>query len=512
MSQRLRTPHRLNLETIVCEKYMARLLENELKIRSNPESLVPRSRERNLKVSCLSPYNKSKTSGKTTSILQSQKNMQSPKSSMEYSDDSALVKVTVKASNPRHRSRSRIADQEPWGQILKHEKSNQKLSLFSSFDPLRTLHFLIKELEFQLHRFITEGSNDTISQIFQDVQEALKRVPPEVASIINLQHSAEMIEKLKFSEKETQTIYRNAENDSFKIEYEENIKKLKIKYEQMENLCSKIKEEKYDLEKQLEMETESIVSLKKKIKDLEENNDTILTSRLKNLEKEKEKLESEIECLTVNYDTRYSSLSRDLTLQIDEIKNAKLLTEQENMKLKQQIRIMNIEKEKYLTVLAARDRQISEIRGEMTNLQEAVNEQLKELQKNALKTFSSTPSSTEKIPNEEMKKENIGDWSVSNSRSYHNQLQKRFSDNSNLSFRDLPSGDIRNIENLVEAEKIEEKANNFSHRKQQDYNDLLENIDSHTSIRTLFNEVKRTALSISAAPSYELSKDKYSKQ
>lgn len=35
--------------------------------------------------------------------------------------------------------------EEPWGQLLK--KSSKEQSTFSNFDPLRTLHFLIKELE-----------------------------------------------------------------------------------------------------------------------------------------------------------------------------------------------------------------------------------------------------------------------------------------------------------------------------------------------------------------------------
>lgn len=38
-----------------------------------------------------------------------------------------------------------VGKRESWGQMLKHPKEQQ--STFNKFDPLRTLHFLIKELE-----------------------------------------------------------------------------------------------------------------------------------------------------------------------------------------------------------------------------------------------------------------------------------------------------------------------------------------------------------------------------
>lgn len=273
MSQRIRTPDVLNFETLICEKYMARLLENELKIRANPPSSNPKSRERNLKLSCVSPANKLKTFSKTNS--QSPKRCRSPKGLLEYSDDAALVKVTVKATNHRQRSRSRVIDQEPWGQILKLEKSNERLSIFNQFDPLRTLHFLIKELEFQLESVLPEGCNSTISQMIQDMQAALKRVPPEVASTIHLQQAMDKPENIRFTESATQTSNLNEQNEHFKKALQENIIKFETKYVELENICTKLRNDKEDLEKLLLLEKDNVANSKKIIEKLENENNML---------------------------------------------------------------------------------------------------------------------------------------------------------------------------------------------------------------------------------------------
>lgn len=54
-------------------------------------------------------------------------------------------------------------------------------------------------------------------------------------------------------------------------------------------------------------------------------------------------------------------------------------SKQEILKLEHQLRVCAMEKEKYLAILAVRDRQIYEIRNEMTLLQQTVNDQLVEI-------------------------------------------------------------------------------------------------------------------------------------
>lgn len=75
--------------------------------------------------------------------------------------------------------------------------------------------------------------------------------------------------------------------------------------------------------------------------------------------------------------------------QIADLNHSKIQLEQECAKLKHQIRLSTIEREKYVAVLAVRDRQIHEIRREMSQLQDVVNDQLLELQNNV---FKLTPS------------------------------------------------------------------------------------------------------------------------
>lgn len=43
-----------------------------------------------------------------------------------------------------------LAQGETWGGILRAQSSNENMSGFSKFDPLRTIHFLGKELKSQL--------------------------------------------------------------------------------------------------------------------------------------------------------------------------------------------------------------------------------------------------------------------------------------------------------------------------------------------------------------------------
>lgn len=49
----------------------------------------------------------------------------------------------------KFRNKVKSDDDESWGQLLLNNKTKER-STFSNFDPLRTLHFLAKELQYQL--------------------------------------------------------------------------------------------------------------------------------------------------------------------------------------------------------------------------------------------------------------------------------------------------------------------------------------------------------------------------
>lgn len=109
------------------------------------------------------------------------------------------------------------------------------------------------------------------------------------------------------------------------------------------------------------------------------------------LENENQTLQSDLDSAKRQYETQMAASASEMKTQIIEMKNAKSQLEQECAKLKHQLRLSVIEKEKYVAILAVRDRQINEIRQEMTQLQEVVNEQLMELHNTAVRSMPSTP-------------------------------------------------------------------------------------------------------------------------
>lgn len=70
---------------------------------------------------------------------------------------------------------------ESWGALLKNKSGK---SQFNSFDPLRTLHFLVRELQ---NKITTQQYGDKhLEQMVYDMLSALSRIPPEIASTIHL--------------------------------------------------------------------------------------------------------------------------------------------------------------------------------------------------------------------------------------------------------------------------------------------------------------------------------------
>lgn len=70
----------------------------------------------------------------------------------------------------------------------------------------------------------------------------------------------------------------------------------------------------------------------------------------------------------------------ELKLFIQDLERAKADTDSENARLQREVRLAQIENEKYEAILQARDTQVKEIRYEMTQLQEVVHEQLLDFQ------------------------------------------------------------------------------------------------------------------------------------
>ncbi|KAJ8979668.1 hypothetical protein NQ317_006380 [Molorchus minor] len=177
----------------------------------------------------------------------------------------------------RQKGRSTVTEREPWGQLLKQHKSSEKVSVFSTFDPLRTLHFLAKELQHQIQAVLPD--DNSVNQMVTDMQYALKRVPPEVASMIHLQQAIDMLPKKSkdleddtsdrvrriTSEKSIQTdpLRETEEARKLQMVMEDSTMKLEISCRQMEALCEQLKNEKMSLQTQLEVERDSAEFLKK---------------------------------------------------------------------------------------------------------------------------------------------------------------------------------------------------------------------------------------------------------
>lgn len=95
---------------------------------------------------------------------------------------------------------------------------------------------------------------------------------------------------------------------------------------------------------------------------------------------EKESLETEIKKLNARLENQQSMACEDLKALIHELRKKKSDAEKEAMISKHQLTLTNMENEKMSALISTRERQINEMRSEMKQLQEVVNEQLVELQ------------------------------------------------------------------------------------------------------------------------------------
>lgn len=149
MSHKQRTIN--NSENLTCEKYVNRMLRQDqmFSAKKIPVSRMPQEKISHIvkQPSVLSQRVKPKGVFRNQSPVQKATaqavlNLQNAAS--------AAARECSKAQKNRERPRSTSSvenkDREAWGQILQSNKSREKVSCFSSFDPLRTLHFLSKEL------------------------------------------------------------------------------------------------------------------------------------------------------------------------------------------------------------------------------------------------------------------------------------------------------------------------------------------------------------------------------
>lgn len=72
---------------------------------------------------------------------------------------------------------------------------------------------------------------------------------------------------------------------------------------------------------------------------------------------------------------------KEMKALLQELRSQKLTAEQETLNIKHHVTLLDLEKEKYKTLLDVREKQMQEIRSELNQLQEVVNHQLTELQR-----------------------------------------------------------------------------------------------------------------------------------
>uniref|UniRef100_A0A6P7GEN7 Uncharacterized protein LOC114337215 n=1 Tax=Diabrotica virgifera virgifera TaxID=50390 RepID=A0A6P7GEN7_DIAVI len=389
----------------ICEKFLTRFLSKENPRTRTPAALSVRSRERSSRT--VSSSNQNELMKCRPNVKQ--QNFPLPgKHRNPFQINQCLDHPIQDKMNTRPRSRSSAVDTGTWDQALKNQKSGDKISIFGNFDPLRTLHFLAKELQFQLQSVLPE--DNTIQQMVKDMQYALKRIPPEIASTIHLQqafdsrprstsHTNIRPEKLCVHTVDcgVQTVPLKPveNNERLQQRMEEGTLKLEKSCKDMERLCVELTNEKTKLEGHLVEAKRSDKALKKKILDLELENNEILTPRVKQLEDEKQKLETKLKTVTAKLETVLQHSSNELKSQISELKSQKNGLEQKCISLKHQIEVAALEREKFVAILDLRDSQINEIRSEMNQLQEVVNDQLIELHNHAFTNVVKTGSNSE---------------------------------------------------------------------------------------------------------------------
>ncbi|CAH1122878.1 unnamed protein product [Ceutorhynchus assimilis] len=309
-------------------------------------------------------------------------------------------------TTPKQRSKSTVSDRQPWGQLLNKHTNSENESVFGKFDPLRTLHFLARELQTNLTIRLPGETN--LQEILKAMQAALKRIPPEVASLVHLQQFNILPSPSYCTSPNQNTSESKPELEEIQKLIKDGTKKLEDTCTHLETICGDLRDEKINLESKLQQEQSSLKYLQIRLEEMERSN----TQSMQNLTKKEDEicqLKSSIENLEARLQI---SGNGNLQSQLAELKSSNSYKEQHCLKLEHKLRLCAIEKEKYLAILEVRDRQIYEIRHEMTQLQESVNEQLIELHNYALASVPAEPqvgdcSSIWLNKNEDLEGENV---------------------------------------------------------------------------------------------------------
>lgn len=111
--------------------------------------------------------------------------------------------------------------------------------------------------------------------------------------------------------------------------------------------------------------------------------------------------------LKAQLENQQSAANQDLKNLIQDLRTKKTEAEQDAMYIRHQLTLAQMDKEKVSAILSIRERQITEIRDEMNQLQEVVNEQLVEL-KNL--PYSSVHSSISNITGKHHKNGTISSY------------------------------------------------------------------------------------------------------
>ncbi|KAK9876164.1 hypothetical protein WA026_011280 [Henosepilachna vigintioctopunctata] len=495
-----------------CEAYMSRLFRKEKSSYPTP-GIKPNVNNAKMKSAVNKFSSKPKSSGRTQNFHHNPvKNSGYNNSNIEGNinphreasmENPGTNNLISKSAKPRSRSNA-AGDREPWGKLLQNS-SEDNYSKFSSFDPLRTLHFLVKELQYKLQSDLPDDNN--MHQIVMDMQHALTRVPPEIASIIQLHYSTDTIAPRKSSSSNTilnskkqdvevrvtkvnqssQTIHKFEDTELIQKIMEGSTLKLEASCRQMEMLCGRLKSEKEDLDEQLKIERDNVRFLKKRVGDLELQCEQLVSVTIKRLEEEKNELQLQVNRLTDVVDSQSTHANNELKNVTHELKQIQIKAEQECTKLRHQLALANMEKEKYIAILTVRDRQISEIRSEMSQLQDVVNEQLMDIHNNALADLPSTNSSETNNIWKRIEGEKTENYSNLSSVASDNQLASNHGGKLRYtSFQELPASESTG---LSDDHQLNKKTSN---------NDTKNGVVNKQSIRNMFAELKKQAFAVTS--------------
>ncbi|CAH0546134.1 unnamed protein product [Brassicogethes aeneus] len=469
-----------SLDPVLCEVYSNRMLKKD---KEASRKISPAFSKQS------SLGNSSPNSTNTLSMKKSIKQHSNSPTLRHTPQYEESVEIKLKSTKPRK--------SETWSSCLKSNKTRDPYG-FNNFDPLRLVHFLTKELKSHLQNRCPDDS--CTQDMLGKLENALNRVPPEVASAIHLQQALELLPKPKnhgdFDErpeklvdhKVTETKSKSIQTiDNIKEENEmlqklmsENTEKLEAKVKMLEEITGKLKLENEQRKNKLAIEKDNVQYYKGRLEELQKTHTETVNVRIYKMEEEKSLLEAQIAELKIQL-TALNKPKEDLKFTVKEMKKCKIDSDNEILKLKHQLKLSEIEKEKYMAVLAVRDRQINEIRNEMSQLQEVVNDQLMELHNSA---FSNEPSNDSEDSDFAESKE--GDGTLSSFAT--NDLK----DSENV-FKDLEIAEISTLcQNLSDPSMLLQKS--LPKKSKDDIFD--KKTHSQSSIKNVLNELKRQALAV----------------